>query len=107
MRYRAQRYPTRYPVTLKVGVVGFKSLATSVSASGICLSIEHPVPVGQAVVMDCAAGTFEGEIRWVTKDRVGVKFNRPINKPVLDLIRYGMQVASNMRRPKVGFAELR
>lgn len=50
MRYRAQRYPTRYPVKLKVGAVWFKATATSVSESGICLSVDASVTVGENVL---------------------------------------------------------
>ncbi len=108
MKYRAQRYPTRYPVTIRVGAVGFRATATSVSASGVCIAMDDAVPaIGEAVMVESPAGKFKGEIRWVNDDKVGVKFSQAIHKSVLERIRYGLQVSHQMRRPKIGFAELR
>jgi len=106
MKFRAQRYPTRYPVSLKVGVVEYMSLVTSVSGGGMCLTVDELVPVGEAVTMECQVGRFKGEVRWAVDDKIGVKFVHPISKGLLDRIRYGMQVSEGMRRPKVGLAEL-
>lgn len=107
MKYRAQRFPTRYPVKLKIGPVGYKSLVTSVSASGVCLSVDQPFAVGQDVALDCPVGQVRGKVKWSTDDKVGVMFNRPLARADLDRIRYGLQSNVAARRQKIGFAELR
>ena len=107
MKYRAPRFPTRYPVKLKIGPVGYRSLVTSVSASGVCLSIDQPVAIGQDVALDCPIGQVRGKVKWATDGKVGVMFNRPLARADLDRIRYGLQANVAARRPKIGFAELR
>lgn len=107
MKYRAPRFPTRYPVKLKIGPVGYKSMVTSVSASGVCLCVEHQFAVGQDVALDCPIGQVKGKVRWVTDDKVGVQFNRPLARADLDRIRYGLQSNIAPRHQKIGFAELR
>ena len=107
MKFRAQRYPTRYPVKLKVGLVAHPSMITSVSVSGICLAVEQDIPVGQDVVVDCQAGQLRGKVKWSSEDKVGVKFGRPLSRAELERIRFGIQASATARRPKIGFTELR
>lgn len=109
MRYRAQRYPTRYPVKLKVGAVWFKATATSVSESGICLSVDASVTVGENVLIECPVGSFEAVVRWGTENKIGLRFAKAIPSADLSRLRYGLQVSGHARKPNisVGFSEMR
>ncbi len=107
MKYRAQRYPTRYPLKLMVGAVAYNTLVTSVSASGMCLQIDQDLAINQDVKLNCTTGAVAGKVMWARDGKVGVMFNRPLGRMELERVRYGLASSGHAGRTKIGFSELR
>lgn len=104
MKYRAHRFPTRFPVTVRLGAVGRKSLVTSISASGACLSIGETLAVGQTIDVTYSGGRLAGKVCWSNGDKAGVTFARPLGKSDLDRIRFGCNPVGSSRPRRVGYA---
>ena len=104
MKYRAHRYPTRFPVTVKVGALGIRSLISSVSASGACLQLDQPLGVGQPIMIEYSGNRLRATVRWMHDERAGVVFNRMLGKSELDRIRFGLRGGQSTRTSRVGFA---
>ncbi len=104
MKYRAQRYPTRFPVTLKVGAVGRPCEVTSISASGARVTVDHLFGVGEKVKLTYSGNQVPGTVRWATADAAGIVFDRALNKGDLDRIRFGLRAAGQRPSHRVGFA---
>ena len=107
MKYRAQRFPTRYPVKLIVGPVGYKSLIISISASGVCFTVDQTLAVGQDVALGCLVGQIRGKVKWSSGDKIGVMFNQPIARADLERIRHGLTSNVNAKRAKIGSSDVR
>lgn len=107
MRYRAHRYPTRFPAMIKAGVVAQKGLITSISASGASVQLEIPLAPLQRVVIEFAGGRISGQVVWCSQDRASLKFSMPLGKRELDRIRYGLNAGVSQRSHRIGFAEMR
>ena len=107
MKYRAQRYPTRFQVTLRVGAVGFPSMITSISSEGARVALTQDLGVGQSVTVDYAGQRVAAKIRWVFNSVAGVTFDRPLPKAELDRIRFGLPGGVATRSHRVGYAGLR
>ncbi|MEL6960874.1 MAG: PilZ domain-containing protein [Pseudomonadota bacterium] len=103
MKYRSHRFPTRFPVRVKVGAVGLPAMITSISSTGAGLSVEQPMAVGQRVKLSYAGGDVAGTICWSTQDRAGVTFARPLAKSELDRIRFGLRSVHTRPSHRVGF----
>ncbi|WP_375281522.1 PilZ domain-containing protein [Pseudooctadecabacter sp.] len=104
MKYRAHRFPTRFPVTVRLGAVGYKSLVTSISASGACLSVGESLAVGQSVEVSYSGGRQTAKVCWANGDKAGVTFARPLGKSELDRIRFGCNRTGSAGPRRVGYA---
>ncbi|PVA07241.1 PilZ domain-containing protein [Thalassorhabdomicrobium marinisediminis] len=107
MKYRAQRYPTRFQVTLRVGAVGFKSTITSISAMGARITLDQPLAVGQGISLDYAGQRVPAKVRWVRNAAAGVTFDRALPKAELERLRSGLPGIGARPSHRVGFAALR
>ena len=107
MKYRAQRYPTRFPVTITKGAVGMKSLVSSISATGACVQVDAPMAVGDKVVLQYLNQRQTGKISWSSTDRAGLVFDRPLGKVELDRIRFGLRSAMAPQSHRRQFSEMR
>lgn len=97
MRFRAHRYPTRYPATVVAGGVQMDGVITSVSASGACITLRDGIAphdrlaVGQTIVVNHATCQISATVRWMRDGKTGLTFARPLLPRDLDRLRYGMQ----------------
>lgn len=104
MKYRAHRYPTRFPVNVRLGSVEARCLVTSVSDTGACLEVEHHFDEGLSLVLEASGLRLSGEVKWYKENRIGLAFDRRLSKVEVDRLRFRMQGGGYQHRPHVGFA---
>ncbi|SLN55511.1 PilZ domain-containing protein [Pseudooctadecabacter jejudonensis] len=105
MKYRAHRYPTRFPVTVDIGGTGVRAVITSISSSGACLNMQPAPKTGQMLTLRHTNTRHVAKVKWATEDKAGIAFSPPLSKPALDRIRFGVnQIGGHTRPRKIGFA---
>lgn len=107
MKYRAQRYPTRFPVKVMIGGSGKQAEINSISGSGARICVDEFLAVGATVTLVYSGGRISGVVQWSTPTLCGIKFGRPLAKSELDRIRYGLRSAMGQRSHRIGFSEMR
>ncbi|MGB3245864.1 MAG: PilZ domain-containing protein [Sulfitobacter sp.] len=107
MKYREQRYPTRFPIVLVVEGVRRQCTVHSISAAGASIVGADQLRIGQEVILDYSVGRMPAVVRWANQRKAGVSFDHDLSLNSLNRIRRGLQTSTHQHFHRTGFTELR
>lgn len=107
MKFRRHRYPTKFPVTLRLSGQDAKATITDVNESGARLTTDADIKRGDRVVITFTMGRIEGIVQWAAGTRVGLAFRPQIPLHMVDTMRYGKVPLQRSRFSSTGLREMR
>jgi len=87
MKYRANRYPTRFKVVVMHNDRKLDCTMLDVSESGARLHNLSDVPVGDDVAVKSRFGTANGQVRWVKGGFCGIEFQPKVSNQMVGAFR--------------------
>ena len=91
MKYRARRFPTRYPIDVRRGRSLGRCIMENISFSGAGLLTDEPVNVDEVIVLEAPQGPIRANVKWAGSGKVGVAFEAELPAFVLDQFRYAVR----------------
>lgn len=107
MKFRAQRYPTRYKGDIKKGSETFDCTILSISTGGARIAMDKLPDVGEKVIVDYPGGESAALVKWARNGEIGVAFDRALESYWVDRIRFGLQASIAQSARMVRFTEMR